>query len=137
MSLIVGPSLTALTVNTKVSLVVLTPSSTVTVIVAVPFWFAAGVTVTVRFAPDPPNTIFAFGTNVVLLELPLTVKDAAAVSVSPTVNEMALVAVSSFVDCAKMSLMVGALFVFTVSTNVSDAVNEPSLTVTVIVAVPD
>jgi hypothetical protein len=36
-SLIVGASFTAFTVNTNVSFVVLTPSFTVTVIVAVPF----------------------------------------------------------------------------------------------------
>ncbi len=98
---------------------------------------AAGVIVTVRFALVPPNTIFALGTNVVLLEIPLTVKLDAEDSVSPTVNEIALVAVSSFVDCAKISLIVGGLFEFTVKTNVSDAVNEPSLTDTVMVVVPD
>ncbi len=136
MSLIVGASLTAFTVKTNVSDVVNKPSLTVTVMVAEPFKFAAGVTVTVRFAPEPPNTMFAFGTNVVSLDEPLNVNEAAAVSTSPTVNEIALVAVSSFVDCATMSLMVGALFALTVNTNVSLAVNVPSLTVTVIVAVP-
>jgi hypothetical protein len=136
-SLIVGASLTAVTVSTNVSVAVKVPSLTVTVIVVVPLKFAAGVTVTVRLAPEPPNTMFAFGTNVVSLEEPLTVNDVAAVSTSPTVNEIALVAVSSFVDCAAMSLMVGAsLTAVTVSTNVSVAVNVPSLTVTVIVAVP-
>ena len=94
----VGASLTALTVNTNVSVVVNVPSLTVTVIVADPDKFVAGVTVTVRFAPEPPNTMFAFGINVVSLELPLTVKEVVAVSASPTVNEIALVAVSSFVD---------------------------------------
>ena len=98
---------------------------------------AAGVTVTVRFAPEPPNTIFAFGTNVVLLELPLNVNDAAAVSTSPIVKEIALVAVSSFTVTSAMLLMVGALFALTVNVNVSDAVKEPSLTVTVMVTVPD
>ncbi len=87
-----------MTVKTNVSVAVKVPSLTVTVIVAEPDKFAAGVTVTVRFAPEPPNTIFAFGTNVVSLELPLTVNDATAVSASPTVKESALVAVSSFVD---------------------------------------
>jgi hypothetical protein len=136
-SLIVGPSFTALTVKTNVSFAVLNPSLTVTVIVAVPFWLAAGVIVTVRLAPDPPNTMFAFGTSVVLLDVPLTVSEATAVSKSPTVNAIALVAVSSFVDCAAISLIVGALFVFTVSKNVSEVVKDPSLTDTVIVADPD
>ena len=87
-----------MTVKTNVSVAVKVPSLTVTVIVAEPDKFAAGVTVTVRFAPEPPNTMLAFGTNVVSLELPLTVKDVVAVSKSPIVNEIALVAVSSFVD---------------------------------------
>lgn len=56
----------------------------------------AGVTVTVRLVPVPPNTILPFGTSAVLLELPLTVKAAAEVSRSPTVKGSALVAVSSF-----------------------------------------
>jgi len=94
----VGVSFTAVTVKTNVSVAVNVPSLTVTVIVTEPDKFAAGVTVTVRFAPEPPNTMFAFGTNVVSLELPLTVNDATAVSASPTVKEIALVAVSSFVD---------------------------------------
>src|SRR5437899_9822562 len=45
---IVGGSLTALTVNWKLVLVVAAPSLTVSVIVATPDWFAAGVIVTVR-----------------------------------------------------------------------------------------
>ncbi len=135
---IVGVSFTAVTVNTNVSVAVNVPSLTVTVIVAEPDKFAAGVTVTVRFAPEPPKTIFAFGTNVVSLELPLTVKDVVVVSKSPIVKEIALVAVSSFTVTSAMLLIVGASFTAdTVNTNVSVAVNVPSLTVTVIVADPD
>ena len=52
----VGASFAGVTVSTNVSLAVSSPSLTVTVIVAVPDWLAAGVTVTVRFAPLPPNT---------------------------------------------------------------------------------
>ena len=44
------------------------PSLTVTVMLAVPFWLAAGVTVTVRLAPLPPNTMFPLGTSVGLFE---------------------------------------------------------------------
>ena len=62
-------------------------------IVAVPVWLLAGVTVTVRFAPLPPNVMFAFGTSVVLLELPLSVRLLAAVSASPIVKAIAGVAV--------------------------------------------
>jgi hypothetical protein len=81
--------------------------------------------------------MFTFGTSDVSLDEPLTVKLPAAVSKSPTVNEIADVAVSSFVVWAAISLIVGAsLTAVTVNTNVSVAVNVPSLTVTVIVAVP-
>ena len=76
MSLMVGAEFT---VRTKVSLVLNEPSLTVTVIVAVPLWPLAGVTVTVRLAPLPPKTMLAFGTRVVLLLLPLTFKEPAAV----------------------------------------------------------
>ena len=47
-----------MTVTRKLVLVLLGPSFTVTVIVAVPVWPVAGVTVTVRVVPYPPNTIF-------------------------------------------------------------------------------
>ena len=50
------------------------PSLTVTVIVVVPVCPAAGVSVTVRLAPLPPKTMFAFGTSAGLVELPLTVR---------------------------------------------------------------
>ena len=76
MSLMVGAEFT---VRTKVSLVLSDPSLTVTVMVAVPLWLLAGVTVTVRFAPLPPKTMFEVGTKVVLLLLALTFKDPAAV----------------------------------------------------------
>ena len=87
MSLIVGRSFWDVTVSRNVSTAdPLSASVTVTVIVAVPNWFASGVTVTVRFAPLPPNTMFALGTNAVFDELPVTARAAAAVSTSPTVN---------------------------------------------------
>src|SRR5687768_16208072 len=69
MSVIVGTSLTALTVKTKVSLLLAVPSLTVTVMVAVPDRLAAGVTVMVRLAPEPPKTMLAVGTSVVLDEI--------------------------------------------------------------------
>ena len=76
----------AFTVSVKLVLVIFVPSLTFTVICAVPVLVPAGVTVIVRFAPLPPNTIFAVGTNVVAEEVPETVRLAAAVSASPTVN---------------------------------------------------
>src|SRR5947199_132611 len=105
------PETDEVTVNTNVSLVVNAPSLTVTPIVAVParfaagvtvavrvavaFWLSAGLTVTVRFAPEPPKTMFPFGTRAGLDELPLNVKLPAAVSPSPTVKLRAPVDVSS------------------------------------------
>ena len=74
------------------------PSLTVTVIIAVPLWLAAGVTVTVRFEPVPPNTMFAAGTNVGLDEPPLRVRLVAGVSLSAIVNGIGPVAVLSAVD---------------------------------------
>src|SRR3989442_11758810 len=76
----------ALTVNTKLSLAVRLPSLTVTVIVAVPVWLRAGLTVTVRLAPEPPKTMLAAGTKVGLEEAPETTRLPAAVCASPTVK---------------------------------------------------
>src|SRR4051812_46944559 len=92
---IVGGSLIAFTVTTKLLLALYCPSLTITVIVAVPFWFAAGVTVTVRFAPAPPNTTLATGTRVGLDEPRVKIRFAAAVSASPMVKPSAPVEVSS------------------------------------------
>ena len=66
MLLMVGAVFTAFTVSRKVSFAVSDPSETVTVIVAVPLWPAAGVTVRVREAPEPPSTRPDGGTRVVL-----------------------------------------------------------------------
>src|SRR5437867_12659562 len=104
---IVGASFTAFTVTTKLVLALYCPSLTFTVIVAVPFWLAAGLTVTVRFDPDPPKTMLLVGTSVALDEPLLNVRLPAGVSASPTVKVSAPVAVSAAVDCSGMSLIVG------------------------------
>ena len=106
----VGASFTAVTVRANVSLVVVVPSFTVTVIVAVPDRLAAGVAVSVREAPEPPMTRFALGISVVSEDVAVTVSEAAAVSTSPIVNASALVAVSSAVVVSAMSVIVGASF---------------------------
>ena len=67
-------------------LVLLGPSFTVTVMVVLPVCPAAGVTVTVRLAPLPPNTIFPLGTSPGLDDTALNCRFAGAVSASPTVN---------------------------------------------------
>src|SRR5438477_310692 len=89
------PETDEVTVNTNVSLAVNVPSRTVTPIVGGPVWLAAGLTVTVRLPPEPPKTMFPFGTRAGLDELPLNVKLPAAVSPSPTVKLSAPVDVSS------------------------------------------
>ena len=128
----------ALTVSTKVSLVLKLPSLTVTVMVAVPVWLVAGVTVKVRLAPLPPRTMLPFGTNVGLDEEPLTTRLAAVVSTSPIARPIGPVDVPWLMVLSARFEIVGASFTaFTVSKNVSLALNNPSLTVTVIVAVPD
>ena len=58
-----GASLTGFTVRTNSSKPVVTPSLTVIRMAAPPFWSAAGVTVTVRSAPEPPRTMLATGTR--------------------------------------------------------------------------
>ena len=86
-----------LTVRRKLELAVALPSFTVTVIVAVPVCPVAGVTVTVRFAPEPPKTILALGTRVEFDEDPLSVRFPVAVSASPTVKPMGPVEVFTWV----------------------------------------
>ena len=114
-----GVSLTALTVSKKVSLAVpLLPSVTVKVIVLVPDKFAAGVTVTVRLVPAPAKTILAFGTKVVLLEVPDIVKAVDAVSTSPMVKVSAVVAASSLIVWLVTSVIVGGVFALIVMVKV-------------------
>ena len=80
--------------NTQVNevFVVFNPSLTEIVIKALPVAFEAGVTVIVRLVPLPPSAMFAFGTTVVLTEVAETVRLAAAVSGSLSVNEMGPIA---------------------------------------------
>src|SRR6266513_509459 len=82
----VGVGVGAFTVTTKLVLVLLGPSFTVTVMVVLPVCPAAGVTVTVRLAPLPPNTIFPLGTSPRLDDAPLNCRFAGATCASPTVN---------------------------------------------------
>ncbi len=73
-----------------------------------------------------------------MLEAPVSVRLAAAVSTSPTVKPIAPVAAFWRMAWSTMFEIVGTSFTaVTVSRNVSLAVSVPSLTVTVIVAVPD
>ena len=94
----VGAVFVAVTVNTNVSLAVEVPSPTVTVIVVEPVWPLAGVTVTVRLVPLPPNEIFELGTSAVFDELPARERLDAGVSASLIANGIAGVAVLTVVD---------------------------------------
>src|ERR1051325_2775881 len=134
----VGVSFTEATVSTNVSVVVADPSLTPMLIVLEPNWFVAGVIVTVRLAPLPPNTMLWVGMSVGFDEPAVKVRLPAAVSTSPIVKLMAPVEVSSLIVRSVVWEMVGRSFTeVTVRTKVSLAVEEPSLTVTVMVAEPN
>src|SRR5437667_183054 len=107
---IVGGSFTGVTMRTKVSLAVATPSLTMTVIVAVPAWFVAGSIAMVRLTSVPPNTMFPLGTSVGLEDEALTTRLVTGVSISPTVNAIGPVDVSSGVLRLRMSEIVGGSF---------------------------
>ena len=126
----------AFTVSTKLLVAVNPPPSvTVSEMVARPLCPVAGVTVTVRAAPVPPTTIFAVGTNVLLLETPAIVNEVSGVKSSPTVNGNAAVEVPALISTFAILVMDGGAL--TVSTKLLIAVN-PALsdTVNLIVTVP-
>ena len=135
--MIVGWSLTGVIATSKVVGVLFSPSETFSVIVTVPLWLAAGMTFTVLPPPDPPNTILASGTMVVLLEDAVTVNEPAAVSGSLTVNAMLPVCESSLIVLFVIVEIVGGSFTgVTTTSNVVEVVDDPSSTVIVIVVVP-
>src|SRR5262249_18660897 len=102
----VGAWLTKLTVTSKVSLVERWPSLTVSVIVSVPVWKGAGVTITVRSAPLPPSTMPESGMSDWFEDDAVTVRFAVA---PPTVNGRAWVLVFSSIVWLATGLMVGAV----------------------------
>src|SRR5882672_6172580 len=130
---IVGDVLVPVTVRTNVSLTSFGPSFTVTVMVLVPFMFGAGVTVTVRFAPLPPNTMLFNGTSAGFDEPALNCKFAAATCASPMVNGIAAVGTLSVVDWLAMFEIVGGVSVVPQSGNsrTSRVVAKPAGSVTV------
>ena len=95
MAVMVGGSLTAVTVSVKLVGVLSVPSLTVTVMVAVPLSPDTGVTVTFLDSLLPPKAIFATGTSVAFEDAPVSVNALVAVSSSPIVKGMAGVAVLS------------------------------------------
>ena len=68
-----------------------------------------------RLAPLPPKTMLALGTRVVLLLLPLSVSEDAAVCASPIVKAIAPVLLSALMLCAAISEIVGAVLACTVT----------------------
>lgn len=98
------------TVNVKLDVAVRPPPFvTVSVMVAVPLCPTAGVNVTVREAPAPPKTRFAFGSTVVLLDDPVTINDATGVTLSPTVKANAEVETTPrLIVLFEIALIVGA-----------------------------
>ena len=86
------------TVSVKLSLALAAPSLTVTVMTADPLWPAAGVTLTVRLAPEPPKTILPTGTRVGFEEAAVNVRLPGGVSASFIENGIAAVATPEVVD---------------------------------------
>ena len=98
MSEMTGGSLTGFTASTNTRLALLLfVSVTVIVMVALPVWFVAGSSVTVRLLPLPPKVMFEVGTRLVLDEARLNVKSPGSVVSSPIVKAITC-AVSSAVD---------------------------------------
>ena len=85
------------TFKKNVLVVVVVPSFTVTEIVVVPLWPAAGLRRMVRLASLPPKVMLASGTKVLFEELAASVRVVAAVSMSPIVTGMAAVETPSLV----------------------------------------
>ena len=114
------------------------PSLTLKVTVALPFWSATGVRVTVRLKPEPPKTILETGKRAGLLEAALTSRLVAAVSTSLKVKPRAAELPSSLTTWSAMAEMVGASFTgVTVKRKLVEAVPPtPSLTVRLIRVVP-
>ena len=115
-------------------------SLTTTARAALPNCPATGLAVTVRLAPLPPNVMLAFGTRRVLEEAPARVRLPAAVSESLTVTASGPAVPPSAIVWLAIAVSVGRSFTpLTVTVKVRLTVllaAWPSLTLTVIVAVP-
>src|SRR5262245_39183422 len=94
-----------LTVRANVSLALLVPSLTVTVIVAPPAWLGAGVTFTVLLLPLPPKVMLPAGTSAGLDDDALITRLFTGVSTSLTVKGITPVGVFTVVERSAMSLM--------------------------------
>jgi hypothetical protein len=95
---IVGASLSAVTVSTKVSFAVREPSVTVRVMVEVPVAFAAGVMVAVQLGAVPDQTTAEFATTEVFEELIDTDEPQLSVESTSVIEKETALAVSSTVE---------------------------------------
>src|SRR5438093_13271433 len=97
--------------------------------VAVPVWLRAGVTVTVRFAPEPPKTMLATGIKAGLEDVLERIRLPAAVCASPTVKAIGAVGIFWLVDRSAMLEIVGAVLAvgMTVDTTLAGALSVPSV----------
>src|SRR5882762_7024644 len=137
MLVMVGASLTAVTVTKNEVVVVAAPSITLSVMVVAPLTLATGVTVTVRLAPLGLMTTFALGTKAVSDELPVTLRSPIRLSMSPMVKLNAPVVPSSAIVWSATLVMVGAsLTAVTVTKNEVVVMSDPSVTLNVMVVVP-
>ena len=132
-----GGWLGARTVKVKGLSALRLPSLTLTVMMAVPVRPTVGVRVKLRSASAPSKWNSLRGVKVGLDEVAVRTRLAKGVSTSPTVKEMGPVVVPDMAVCSAMLEMVGPSFTgFTVSTNVSWAVSDPSLTMREMMLVP-
>src|SRR6266436_6299116 len=137
MLVMVGASLTAVTVTKNEVVVVADPSVTLSVMVVAPLALATGVTVTVRLAPLGLMTTFALGTRAVSDEVPVTLRSPITLSMSPMVKLNAPVVPSSAIVWSAMPVMVGgSLTAVTVTKNEVVVVAAPSVTLSVMVVAP-
>src|SRR5258705_11641151 len=74
---------------------------------ALPPWLRAGVTVTVRLAPVPPNTIFAFGTTPGFEDEPVRMRASAGMSGSLMVKLIGPGELLLFTSTSSIGEMVG------------------------------
>src|SRR5882672_136738 len=137
MLVILGASLTAVTVTKNEVVVAADPSVTLSVMVVAPLALAAGVTVTVRLAPLGLMTTFSLGTRAVSDEVPLTLRSPITLSMSPMVKLNAPVVPSSAIVWSAMLVMLGAsLTAVTVTKNEVLVMSDPSVTLSVMVVTP-
>jgi len=136
-ALIVGAVFGGITVSTKLLLAVNCPSLTVTVMVAVPVWSLTGDILNQRFAPEPPNDIFAVEARAGLDEVADRVNPATGWVASAIVKSIAAVWALRVVERFSIAEIVGAVFFgCTVTSKLVDFVRDPSLTVRVTVVSP-